>query len=335
MKFFKLIISITHKGFYSICLVLSKGFYFYFVMFFEVIKKIFRKSKILDNVINSYRYKQTNPEHFLILTLSVILCICVYGVFFVNTNEVVSLDPEVIDSVLNNAKSEYENSGSDEVVDDGADTGTESSSNDSVYVETNLLKIYSNMSLSDIDFSSLKNVNKNTVLWLLVDGTNINYPIVQTSDNDYYLKRSFDNHYTTNGWPFLDYRNSSEMVDDNTIFYGHNLLNKTSFGSIANLFANKWFSESNHRILLISENKIYEYEIFSVYYSEVTDYYLKTNFVSETSFDAFLKNIKNKSVFNFSVDVGITDRIITLSTCTDDNRGRKVVHAKLISEVTR
>ena len=341
VNFFKQIVSITHKGFYFICLMLSKGFYFYFVIFFKAMKTIFKKFKFLDKIIGAYEYKQNNPEQFLILTLSCILCISVYGVFFVNTNEVVSLDSTVVEELLTDVKNEYENvQDSDEPVDvnDSNNQTTENNDNninDNIFLENNLLKTYGAMSLSDINFTNLKNTNSNFVMWLLVDGTNINYPIVQTSDNDYYLKRSFDHRYTTNGWPFLDYRNNVSMSDYNTIFYGHNLLNKTAFGSIANLFTNKWFNESNHKIMLIFENKIYEYEIFSVYYSEVTDYYLKIDFASSKRFNDFLTNIKSKSVFNFNVDVSGDDRIITLSTCTDDNRGRKVVHAKLISEVNR
>lgn len=74
------------------------------------------------------------------------------------------------------------------------------------------------------------------VAWLSVDSTNINYPIVKYKDNQYYLNHSFDKNYKNSGWVYMDYRNNNKLIDDNIIFYGHNLYNKTSFGSISNIF---------------------------------------------------------------------------------------------------
>ena len=82
--------------------------------------------------------------------------------------------------------------------------------------------------------------------------------------------------YSINGWTFMDFRNDTMLNDKNTIFYGHNLLNKTAFGSIANLFTENWLMNSSHKILVVTESKIYTYEIFSVYYSEPVSYYLQT-----------------------------------------------------------
>ena len=95
-----------------------------------------------------------------------------------------------------------------------------------------------------IDFNSLLGVNDQVVGWLSVDTTNINYPIVQTKNNDYYLNHDINKSLSGSGWTFMDYRNNPDMSDDNTIFYGHNLLNKTAFGSIDNIF------KSNKKISL-------------------------------------------------------------------------------------
>lgn len=135
--------------------------------------------------------------------------------------------------------------------------------------------------------------------------------------------------------PFIDYRNSITMTDDNTIFYGHNLLNKTAFGSIAKLFTKSWLENSTHKILILTETKMYTYEIFSIYYSSPTSYYLQTNFTSDSSRLNFYNNLKSKSEVSLDSMMAATDKIITLCTCTEDNQGRKVVHAKLISEVNR
>ena len=129
----------------------------------------------------------------------------------------------------------------------------------------------------------------------------------------------------------MDYRNNINLIDNNTIFYGHNLINKTSFGSISRVFSKKWFDSSNHNIIVVNDNGKYIYKIFSIYYSEPVTDYLQTNFYDSDEYLTFLINIKNKSKFDFAERVSSNDKIITLSTCTDDNKGRKVVHAKLIS----
>ena len=120
------------------------------------------------------------------------------------------------------------------------------------------------------------------------------------------------------------------MDNKNTIIYGHNLINKTAFGSLSSLFTDKWFNNSNHRIILYTLDGSYTYEIFSVYYKDPESYYLNTNFSSDNDYLVFLKSLESRSIYNFNIKLNSDDRIITLSTCTDDNKGRKVVHAKLI-----
>lgn len=172
--------------------------------------------------------------------------------------------------------------------------------------------------------------NKEIVSWISVDSTNINYPIVKSDDNEFYLNHNINKSYDSSGWTFMDYRNNSDLSDFNTIFYGHNLINKTSFGSVSNMFNDKWFETSNHNIVVANKNGKYTYKIFSVYYSEPDSSYLQTNYDNKIEYLDFLNMLKEKSKFNFSEELNENDRIITLSTCTDDNKGRRVVHAKLI-----
>jgi sortase B len=81
----------------------------------------------------------------------------------------------------------------------------------------------------------------------------------------------------------------------------------------------------------LTNSALYTYEIFSAYYIRPENYYLQTN-ISDEYYLEFINTIKERSIIEFNVEVGINDKIITLSTCTDDNTGRKVIHAKLISE---
>lgn len=324
-NFFKFIYNKTHKGFYFLCLVFSRGFYFYFYLVASFLKKIFKNAKWSDKLVAHYKNRQEKPEYFLLLLFVCVLLITTVYVVFYDSNEVVKLD-EMIEETVEVAEEEVEEVEEEDVVQETPVTQP---------LETNLYKIFGNKGLNEINFGELKLINKEVKTWLIVDGTNINYPVVQTSNNDYYLTRNFYNKKTSHGWPFMDYRNSSTMSDDNTIFYGHNLLNKTAFGSVSNLFTDEWLKNSSHKILVLTETKIYTYEIFSVYYSDPNSYYLQTNFATNSSRLNFYNNLKNKSYTSLGVEVGENDKIITLSTCTDDNKGRKVVHAKLVSEANR
>ena len=194
--------------------------------------------------------------------------------------------------------------------------------------EMNLYRIYGKYQLGDIHFEELKKTNSDTIAWISVENTNVNYPIVQTSDNDYYLTHGFDKAYSTGGWTFMDYRNDSKMGDKNTIFYGHNLLNRTAFGSLNKIFSSK---KANSKILVMTDDgKMYTYQIFSAYIIEPEVYYLQTNFYSDSEYQTFLDTLVSRNILSGDTSVSIEDSIITLSTCTDDNKGRKVIHAKLI-----
>lgn len=181
--------------------------------------------------------------------------------------------------------------------------------------------------------SSLYSINPDVVGWLKVNNTNVDYPVVQTKDNDYYLKHNLNKEYDNNGWIFMDYRNSLYNMDANTIIYGHNMYySSVMFGSLTKAYKKDWYS--NPENLVISFNTIYEsmnYQIFSIYKIPKTKDYLKTYFADDQEFNSFVQMIQDRSIHNFEVSVQPGDKILTLSTCTGENE-RLVVHAKLITE---
>lgn len=185
----------------------------------------------------------------------------------------------------------------------------------------------------DTDILSLKSKNSDTVAFLKVSGTNISYPVVKASDNDFYLRHSFDKSYSQSGWIFMDYRNDSNLKDKNTIIYGHNMLNDTMFSELNKMLNKSFFdSEENKYINLSLENKSTLWKIFSVYISEPDTYYMTTNFSNSNTYSEFLNNLKNKSIFDLNEAVTNENKILTLSTCTNLNTKRLVVHAKLVYE---
>lgn len=193
---------------------------------------------------------------------------------------------------------------------------------------------YINMNMINVDFNGLKRTNPDVVGWLKVNGTNINYPFVQSSDNDYYLTHSFNKSYNGAGWVFLDYRNNGTN-NKNTIIYAHGRSDKTMFGTLKNVLNNGWLNNTNNYVIKIStetENSLWQ--IFSVYRIPTTSDYLQTNFNDETEYQNFLDMIKDRSSHNFDTNVVSTDNILTLSTCYN-NSDKMVVHAKLIKKESK
>ena len=202
--------------------------------------------------------------------------------------------------------------------------------NDTNEEETSDYWYYIKFPLIDVDITELKEKNSDTVGWINVNNTNINYPFVQTKDNSYYLNHSFDKKYNEAGWVFLDYRNSKDLNNKNTILYAHSRLDKTMFGSLSKVLKSSWYNnKDNHIIRLSTDTENTLWQIFSVYKIPEESYYITTNFNTNEEYSKFLNTIKQRSIHNFNTNLDTNDKILTLSTCYSDIE-RTVVHAKLI-----
>ena len=202
--------------------------------------------------------------------------------------------------------------------------------NDTNEEETSDYWYYIKFPLIDVDLTELKEKNSDTVGWINVNNTNINYPFVQTKDNSYYLNHSFDKKYNEAGWVFLDYRNNNDLNNKNTILYAHSRLDKTMFGSLSKVLKSSWYNnKDNHIIRLSTDTENTLWQIFSVYKIPEESYYITTNFNSNKEYTKFLNTIKQRSIHNFNTNLDANDKILTLSTCYSDTE-RTVVHAKLI-----
>lgn len=197
--------------------------------------------------------------------------------------------------------------------------------------KTNPYWDYIKMNMINVDFTELKKINNDVKGWIQVNGTNINYPFVQASDNKYYLNHSFNKSLNYAGWVFLDYRNNLTN-NKNTIIYAHGRLDKTMFGSLRNILSSGWLNNSNNYVVKLStekENTLWQ--VFSVYHIPTTSDYIQTEFSSDDEFLQLITKLKDRSMFNFNTDVNSNDNILTLSTCYSDTE-KVVLHAKLIKK---
>ena len=256
------------------------------------------------------------PWVLLLIVLFAIIVVCLVKiVFWLKDNKTTS---EVVNDITNNTNiEEKKDDENTELV-----NKEENTTSDYWY--------YIKFPLIDVDINKLKEKNSDTVGWINVNNTNINYPYVQGKDNNYYLDHSFNKKYNEAGWVFLDYRNDKNLSNKNNILYAHSRLDKTMFGSLSKTLKSNWYNnKDNHIIRLSAETENTMWQIFSVYKIPEETYYITTNFNSDNDYQKFLNTIKERSIHNFSTNLTTDDKILTLSTCYSDTE-RTVVHAKLI-----
>lgn len=194
---------------------------------------------------------------------------------------------------------------------------------------------YINLPLISVDFNSLIAKNNDTVAWIALNGTNINYPVVQATDNDYYLYHAYDHSDNQAGWVFMDYRNDPIEFSQNTVIYGHGMNNNTIFGTLRYITENWWYNNPDNHIVKLStpsENTLWQ--VFSVYTVPEETYYIQTDFTDNNIYKEFLSKLQARSIYNFNASVNENDKIITLSSCYSNDL-RVVLHAKLIKREKR
>lgn len=166
-----------------------------------------------------------------------------------------------------------------------------------------------------IDFAALKEINSDIVGWIYIEGTKINYPIVQGKDNQYYLKHLFSGEWNSSGCIFLDSRNASDFLDRHSIVYGHHMKNGAMFSGLMEYKKQEYY-DSHPVALILTPDRNYEVELFAGYVAGVDAPAWETAFSSDSDFTEWLTAAKERSCFTSSITPAVTDKIITLSTCS-------------------
>lgn len=183
-------------------------------------------------------------------------------------------------------------------------------------------KIRQNVSENSIDFDSLQKLNKDIIAWIKVPGTKVNYPVVKTEDNNFYLNHDIDRSDSQFGAVFFDqrYYNRDIFKMDNIIIYGHNMghWNSTMFGTLMK-FKEKDFGEKHNEIYLYKRNREIIYNIVSVIRTTVIDdWYDFTQYGQKNTFKGMIQYIRERSIYFFDIPKKHTNQFITLSTCDYD-----------------
>jgi sortase B len=194
------------------------------------------------------------------------------------------------------------------------------------------------MPFVSVDFTDMKKRNADITAWLKMDSVGLDIPLVQTTDNEYYLNHDLDKKTNKLGWVFFDTRSNTEFLGTNTVLYGHNAANKQMFGSLKKLLnSDPEKKEQNEIIQLTTESKEMVFQIVSVYVTEYDDWhYVQQVFTSDASKTKFLDRMREKNelkIFDRN-DLSVHDKYLTFSTCYGPagTTKRLVVQARLVAE---
>ena len=186
----------------------------------------------------------------------------------------------------------------------------------------------------EVDFDKLKSVNEDVVGWIYVDALpDISYPIVKGKDNQTYLHQTYEKNYNFAGTIFVDYENSGDFSDCNTLVYGHNMKNGSMFGHLKKFREDDKLYKQDKYFWILKPERNYRYEIISAYTTGVnSDTYTLFKGPGE-EFEKYLETIKGYSeIQTDDTDLTIKDKIVTLSTCTSSGETKRfVVHGVLVN----
>lgn len=288
---------------------------------------VYSNSFLVNNLFKQLTFNNLKLISLLCIYVSLVSLIIIKSYEYVEKMSIDEINATISNGTYGN---DFELDRLDDVDEEDDDTNDANGGNNSN--KNNTSKPASTKYQFEKVFSKLKKINNETVGFLTVKGTNINYPIVQHNDNSYYLKRDIYKKKSSMGWVYLDYRNSKNEFDSNNIIYGHSMLNGTMFGTLKNVLTSNFRKNSENMIISYdTPNGQYKFKIFAGYRVEYTTDYLKTDFENKKEFDAFVKLIRGRSTFKTKDKVEYGDKILTLSTCASGKK-RLVVHAVLIKE---
>ncbi len=173
--------------------------------------------------------------------------------------------------------------------------------------------------IPQIDFSKLKEVNNAIVGWMIIDGTQVNYPIVKGKDNSYYLNHSYDKSYNSYGSIFMDYRSNENFSDLNTFIYGHYTSNGSMFGELKKYMEESFYKEHPF-FYILTPNGNYKVDVISAYTDDALSSSYNAKFNDLNDYQRYIEKIRLKSRYSTDISVNyILDRTITLYSCSHES----------------
>lgn len=183
--------------------------------------------------------------------------------------------------------------------------------------------------MEELNLDALRQKNPDVVGWVRIPDTKIDYPIVQGEDNEYYLDYTWDGQRSSSGAIFLECTNQADMTEFHTILYGHNMANQSMFASIRNYTTMEYW-QAHPYVYIATWDGVFRYEIYSSYKADVESRTYQLAMTQPRTKLAFIGYTTLSSVIDTGITPAVTDRILTLSTCSGmGHETRWVIHARL------
>lgn len=183
-----------------------------------------------------------------------------------------------------------------------------------------------------LDFEALSSKCPGIVAWVRIENTAVDYPVMQGQDNDFYLSHLPNGKGAQRGSIFLDYHNMPDFSDRNTLIYGHNMKSGSMFGSLKKYETASYYQD-HPTVLIFTPKKNIEVELFAGYLINASEEIPPILFWDDNAFESYIKDIKERSIFDSDVTVSADDRLVSLCTCSYDVRdGRLILVGKLIEK---
>jgi len=183
-----------------------------------------------------------------------------------------------------------------------------------------------------IDFDTMRQDFPNIIGWIQSAGTNINYPLMQGTDNDFYLHHLPNGTRNRMGSIFLDYRHSADFSSGNFLIYGHNMASGDKFSSLRN-YASQAFFNDHSSMFLVTPEQNFLLGVVATYTIDSTQEHPPSYFIDEAHFDSFMADIRRRSPLRSDVAVNYGDQLVFLVTCIyadTTSPWRRIVVARLI-----
>ena len=261
----------------------------------------------------------------IVMDLSVIVivgCFFAFGDLYMQNREQLKIEEEIKGQIIDT---------------DNLDDNQYNEAWQEVFAQYPQIQFPKNMNLR---YSYLYALNQDLVGWLNIPGTNLDVQVVQAEDNDYYLRRDFYGKSSRYGCPYMDYKNDSKYLDDNTVIYGHHMTDGLIFSNLDKYKTLEGYKESP----IIVYNTLYDtyyFKVFAAFYINATpaddnNYFFNfmiTDFSTDERFSKFVDELEKRSVIDTGVSVQPDDKLLTLVTCTYEfNDARFVVVGRMVRE---
>lgn len=185
--------------------------------------------------------------------------------------------------------------------------------------------------LLNIDLNALREENEDVIGWIFIPETKVNYPLLQWTDNDFYLNHTWTQSRNASGSIFMEYQNKPDFSDFNTIIYGHNMRGGEMFGSLHHYrWPNYW--EKHPYVYIVNDDGVFRFDVFAAQSASTESVIYGLGIETDQRKSEFIRFARDYSFFETDIIPTTEDHILTLSTCTGGGHANRWVLLSVLNQ---